>query len=210
VVSDHGAKTMVGGIAINEWLMQKGYLYLKEKPVKQTALKTSMIDWSRTIAWGEGGYYSRIFMNVQGREPQGIISKSEYQARREQLACDLETITDEHGRNIGTKVFKPEEVYRECRNVPPDLIVYLGNLDWRSIGSVGIGKLQVYENDTGPDDANHAEHGIFIMTRMSDLKAGKSDGAKRDGLSIYDIAPTVLKQFGLPPRPKMIGKVINL
>ncbi len=32
VVSDHGAKTMVGGICVNEWLMREGYLTLKEKP----------------------------------------------------------------------------------------------------------------------------------------------------------------------------------
>ncbi len=210
VVSDHGAKTMVGGIAINEWLMQKGYLHLKEQPAKQTPLKTSMIDWSKTVAWGEGGYYSRIFMNVKEREPQGIIPKSEYQAKRDELARAMEGITDDHGHNIGTKVCKPQDVYRECRNVPPDLIVYLGNLDWRSIGSIGTGKIQVYENDTGPDDANHAEQGIFIMTQMSDFKAGISNGAKREGLSIYDVAPTVLSQFGLPLKPKMIGKVINL
>ena len=73
IVSDHGAKTIVGAICINEWLMREGYLTLKEKPQGRTKFSTKLVDWSRTKAWGEGGYYSRIFMNVAGREPQGTI-----------------------------------------------------------------------------------------------------------------------------------------
>ena len=46
--------------------------------------------------------------------------------------------------------------------VAPDLICYFGNLAWRSIGSIGDGRVQARENDTGPDDANHAKYGIAI------------------------------------------------
>ena len=54
--------------------------------------------------------------------------------------------------------------------VAPDLICYFGNLAWRSIGSVGDGRVQVRENDTGPDDANHAKYGIAIMARPGDAR----------------------------------------
>ncbi|MBN2564584.1 MAG: hypothetical protein JXB46_02620 [Candidatus Eisenbacteria bacterium] len=33
------------------------------------------------------GDYSRIFMNVQGREPQGAIPKADYHRVREELAA---------------------------------------------------------------------------------------------------------------------------
>jgi predicted AlkP superfamily phosphohydrolase/phosphomutase len=89
-------------------------------------------------------------------------------------------------------------------------VVYLGNLDWRSIGSVGIGNIHVYENDTGPDDANHAQEGIFIMAKAADVQSGVPRGEKKEGLSLYDIAPTVLNAFDLPVPEKMIGKVISL
>ncbi len=203
VVSDHGAKTMKGAICINEWLQREGYLTLKEQPKQQTRFKTNMVDWDKTRAWGEGGYYSRIFMNVRGREPNGTIPKERYEEERDELKARLEAIEDENGKCIDTVVFKPEEVYRAVRNIPPDLIVYLGNLDWRSAGSVGVGSVHLYENDTGPDDANHAEEGIFIWRRPGE----KPDGP--NGYSIYDIAPSILRHFNVDIPNDMIGKPIS-
>ncbi|OGL42659.1 MAG: phosphodiesterase [Candidatus Schekmanbacteria bacterium RBG_13_48_7] len=200
IVSDHGAKGMTGAICINEWLQKEGYLTLKSQPSEPKKLKTNMIDWGKTMAWGEGGYYSRIFMNVEGREPLGIIPRSEYEKHRDDLRDKLESMVDEDGKKIGTKAFKPEDIYRTCNNIPPDLVVYLGNLDWRSAGSVGTGTLYLYENDTGPDDANHAEHGIFIWDH-SGLSILKSE----QEYSIYDIAPSILSYFGLDVPGDMIG-----
>jgi predicted AlkP superfamily phosphohydrolase/phosphomutase len=202
IVSDHGAKTMVGAICINEWLQREGYLALNEPPKKRERFKTTMVDWSKTKAWGEGGYYSRIFMNVEGREPNGTIPQAQYEKVRNELKARLEAIEDENGKCINTKVFKPEEVYRETKNIPPDLIVYLGNLDWRSAGSVGVGSVYMYENDTGPDDANHAENGIFIWN------VGHNNSGGPHSYSIYDVAPSVLKYFNMDIPEEMIGKSI--
>lgn len=190
VVSDHGAKKMDGGICVNEWLIKQGYLHIRQYPNEPVSLAQVDIDWSKTIAWGEGGYYSRIFLNVAGREPEGVIPKSDYEKVRERLARELEAIEDENGNNIGTKVFKPEEVYRTVRGIAPDLIVYFGNLNWRSVGSIGLDKIHTFENDTGPDDANHAEDGIYIHYDPE----RPADGAK--DLTIYDIAPIILEKFG--------------
>jgi predicted AlkP superfamily phosphohydrolase/phosphomutase len=210
VVSDHGAKSMQGGIAINEWLRQQGYLKLKQTPHAMTQLKPEMIDWKHTMAWGEGGYYSRIFMNVKGREPEGVIEQADYERIRGELVQALEGICDEKGRNIGTRAFLPEAIYHECLNIPPDLVVYLGNLDWRSIGSIGLDTIHVFENDTGPDDANHAEQGILIMAHMSNVHPGTPKGNKIEGATLYDITPTILTYFDLPVQERMLGEVIGL
>ncbi len=204
VVSDHGAKAMAGGVCVNEWLMEKGYLHLQEKPAGVVPFGKAKVDWKRTMAWGEGGYYSRIFLNVKGREPEGVIEPSNYERVREELRKGLEAITDERGGNIGTKVYKPEEVYPESRRIPPDMIVYFGNLSWRSVGSIGLGSILTFENDTGPDDANHDTHGIFIMKAQ-----GVESRGRRDGLNLLDVAPTVLHQMGLEVPADMEGKVIR-
>jgi len=197
VVSDHGARRMEGGICINEWLIREGYLVLAEEPdlsagpVRFDALK---VDWSRTTAWGEGGYYGRIFLNVHGREPRGTVAPGEFESVRDELARKLEAIGDEHGRPIGTRCFRPQELYRETRGVPPDLLVYFGDLAWRSVGSVGWDAIHVFENDTGPDDANHAQHGIFLYAHPTrDL-----GGVRLSGLHLLQIAPTVLQLLGQP------------
>jgi len=190
IVSDHGAKKMVGGICVNEWLIKNNYLKISEYPNEVVPLSKVKIDWPKTIAWGAGGYYSRIFLNVAGREPQGVIPPSDYEKVRDELAAALESIEDGKGNNIGTKVFKPENVYKKTKRIPPDLIVYFGNLDWRSVGSVGSNKIHTFENDTGPDDANHAEDGIYIY-----YDGRQGDGGVMENLSIYDIAPQILAYY---------------
>jgi predicted AlkP superfamily phosphohydrolase/phosphomutase len=203
VVSDHGAKKMHGGVCINEFFMREGLLALKEQPENPTKLKTSMIDFSRTKAWGEGGYYGRVFLNVEGREPNGQIPSGELAAFKAQLKAKLEALGDENGNDIGTKVFFPEEVYRECNGTPPDMIVYFGDLDWRSAGTVGGGQLHIFENDTGPDDANHAQEGVFIWNGR-----GKPAAKATDKVSIYDIAPSILDFYSIDTPEDMIGTVI--
>lgn len=210
VVSDHGAKAMQGAICINDWLIQKGYLHLRKRVTAPTKLTIDMIDWDNTKVWGEGGYYCRIFLNVKGREPSGVIPAEEYESFRNCIKEEIEKLGDENGNPIGTRVFKPEEIYRDVKNIAPDLIVYFGDLDWRSAGTVGNSSIHIFENDTGPDDANHAEQGIFIFRCDSKRiqEAGYNKGQEIEGLSIYDIAPTILDYFGIPIPSDMIGQSV--
>jgi predicted AlkP superfamily phosphohydrolase/phosphomutase len=205
VVSDHGAKSMDGGICINEWLIQQKYLTLKKYPEKLTKFEKLEVDWSRTQAWSEGGYYARVFLNVKGREPQGVVSQAEYEPLRERLAREIEAIPDDKGRPIGTRVYKPQDLYRRINGIAPDLFAYFGGLRWRSVGTVGHKAIQTFENDTGPDDANHAEEGIFIL-------AGPNVAANRrlEGRQLMDITPTVLGLFGVPVPGDVQGRAIPM
>jgi len=163
------------------------------------------VDWSRTRAWGEGGYYGRIFINVKGREPRGIVPHDEYESVRDELAAALAAVPDHTGKPIGTRVLKAEEMYRTVNGIPPDLTVYWGDLDWRSVGQVGTGCIHTFENDTGPDDANHDYHGIFVM-----YDPGRPGGGRRlDGLHLMDVAPTILGLYGLEPEPDVQGKRVQ-
>jgi predicted AlkP superfamily phosphohydrolase/phosphomutase len=200
VVSDHGSKKMDGGICFNEWLIAEGYLTLAEKPDKPTPIGKVKIDWSRTRAWGDGGYYGRLFLNVRGREPSGTIDPADYERVRSEIAEKIAAITDPQGRNIGSKAYRPEEIYRVVNGVAPDLIVYFGDLDWRSVGAVGIGSIHTFENDTGPDDANHAKYGIYIFEGPG-MPAAAPQGAR-----LFDIAPTLLELMGQPVPADMQGR----
>jgi predicted AlkP superfamily phosphohydrolase/phosphomutase len=205
VVSDHGARPMLGAICVNEWLVDQGYLVLEEPaPVGNglTAFKDVKVDWSRTRAWGEGGYYCRLCLNVRGREPQGTVEPGDYDSLRDELAERLISLAGPDGLPIGTTVHRPEELWREQRGIPPDLIVYFGDLGWRSLGSLGHGVHWSHENDTGPDDANHDRDGICILTGPG-VPAGR-----REDLTIYDIAPTILSAAGIEADPALRGRAI--
>lgn len=201
VVSDHGAQRMYGGIAVNEWLIQKGYLVLHEYPDTPTPTAKLKIDWSRTRVWSEGGYYARVFFNVKGREPRGVIEPHEYEAWRDRLIAEMEALPDGDGQPIGTRVYRPEDLFREQNGIPPDLITYWGMMSWRSVGTVGSREIYVRENDTGPDEANHDWSGIFIS--RDPLATGRG---QVDGLQLLDVGVSLLAAAGLPVPQDTTGK----
>jgi predicted AlkP superfamily phosphohydrolase/phosphomutase len=205
VVSDHGAQRMDGGFCVNEWLQQKRLLTLASKPPGIVPLHQCHVDWAHTVAWGDGGYYARIFLNVAGREPQGVIPADDYETVRDQLKAELEATTGPDGKLLGTRVLKPEDVYREVKGIAPDLIVYFGDLYWRSVGSVGHERLYTYDNDTGPDDANHAQYGLVILY---DPRA-PMHGYQLSGLQLESIGPTLLNLLDVDVPDSMMGQPIQ-
>ena len=204
VVSDHGVKSMKGAFCINEWLLKQGHLALRNKPTSKISFDDVDVDWSKTRAWGWGGYYARIFLNVEGREPQGTIKPDEYEAERNRLTEELKSVTGPNGEKWQTKVFKPDEIFDEYNGDWPDLMVYFDDLHWRAAGTMGYDTLYLPENDTGPDDAVHAENGMFIVHNPQ-----KNYGGITVNASITDIAPTILSIMGMPIPHDMKGKDIQ-
>lgn len=201
LVSDHGAQRLDGGFCVNEYLVREGLLVLKNYPHEVTPFAKLEVDWEQTKVWSEGGYYARVFLNVKGREPQGAIEPAAYEAFRDSIKAKFAATTDAHGKLLGTLVFKPEEIYHKVRNVAPDLIVHFGGLYWRSIGGVGYPNIHVLENDTGPDDCNHAQFGAFVLAAANNPLQGEVTGAH-----LLDIAPTLLELGGYEIPPTMQGR----
>jgi predicted AlkP superfamily phosphohydrolase/phosphomutase len=201
VVSDHGAQRLDGGFCVNEWLVREGLLVLKSYPKEVTPFGKLEVDWEKTKVWSEGGYYARVFLNVQGREPQGAVAASEYERFRDEIKAKFEATVNPDGKPLGTLVFKPEAIYRSVHNVAPDLVVHFGGLYWRSIGGVGYPGVHILENDTGPDDCNHAQFGSFILAASNSPLHGEIAGAH-----LLDIAPTLLELGGYEVPSSMQGR----
>ncbi len=202
VVSDHGAKRMKGAFCLNEWLIENGLLVVKDHPAQPTSLEKVEVDWSRTKVWAWGGYYARVFFNVEGREPQGIIPAADYEKERDELISQLLKIRGPQGEEWETKVIIPQEHFPVLNGEYPDLMVYFDDLYWRSAGTIGYSSPYLLENDTGPDDAVHAQEGIYILYDPCSSLRGRRDA------DILDIAPTLLSYFGLPRPDEMRGKII--
>lgn len=204
VVSDHGARTMRGGVHVNEWLRRGGWLTLAREPSSPMSLDEAGVDWSRTRAWGDGGYYARIFLNVRGREPDGTIAPEAYEDERTKLARALERMTGPDGLPLGNLVVRPEHAYRRTRGTPPDLMVFFGDLAYRSLGTVGSGAIFSESNDTGPDACNHDWNGIFVMS------GGGAPARGRVGdLVLYDVARTVLGLSGVAAPADLLGRDLS-
>lgn len=205
IASDHGSQAMEGCFCINEWLLRNGYLALKgPRPAPGTPLEPTAIDWKRTRVWGAGGYYARLFLNLQGREPEGMVRPGEVPALIQELTTRLGEVIAPDGHPLGVSLLEPRRVYREVRGDPPDLMGYFRDLRWRSAGTIGYDSLFLSENDTGPDDSVHSMDGFFLLYAPSD-----GAGAQRlADQSILDVAPTFLTRMGLPVPPHVQGKPI--
>jgi predicted AlkP superfamily phosphohydrolase/phosphomutase len=204
VVSDHGSQAMQGGFCINEWLIQHGHLVLKgPRPKAGTPLEETPVDWSRTRAWGAGGYYARIFYNVKGREPEGTIAPADLPDFERRLTSELQGIRDPKGSPLGVDVRVPKAIYRQVRGDSPDLMVYFANAAWRSAGTLGYDGLYLAENDTGPDDSVHSFDGIYAISNPA---SGRGTVGPEERL--IDIGPTVLDLLGVPLPAELQGRPI--
>jgi len=205
VASDHGARPLRGAIAINEWLIDKGYLVLDQpRPSQPTPLAQLAVDWSRTRAWAEGGYYARVYLNVAGRNPRGPIASAAYERERSALASEIARIAGPSGAPMFHRIETPEGLYRARNGAPPDLLVFFGDLDYRAAGTIGHGRLHLPHNDTGADACNHDWDGLFVH-------AGPrvAPSAAAQAWSIFDVTRTLLGALEIEAPAKLLGRDRN-
>jgi predicted AlkP superfamily phosphohydrolase/phosphomutase len=165
---------------------------VKSYPDKITPLAKLEIDWSKTSVWAEGGYYSRVFLNVAGREPLGTVAPCDVESLMEELTRKIRAIPRPDGSAMATQVYRPEQLYRAVLGVAPDMMVYFDDLLWRAVGTVGYDGIYTYENDTGPDDANHAQKGVYI-----EALAGNQGGGRGEDWDILEMASRFMNASGV-------------
>lgn len=204
VVSDHGAKRMEGMFVMNQWLADNGYLTFKTKPETPTAIEQCEVDWSKTKAWCWGGFYGRLFVNVEGREPQGVVPAEELDEFLENLRCELRGVKGPKGESLEHKIVLPHEVYTTMNGDTPDMLIFWGDLYWKIAGTVGYTGWYIDHDDRGTDYGVHDWNGIFIKYNPQARGRGK-----QEGLDILDMTPTLLHDFGMPVPSELKGKIIE-
>ncbi len=225
VMSAYGSQKLDGRINLNEWLIQEGYLTLSEYPSEATPLTQAKVDWSKTKAWSIGSS-GKIYLNIKGREEQGVVEPEEADKLLDELAEKLLAVPDENGKKLNTQVFKRDDIqFGPYVKYGPDMFVYFDECRFATSDLVGYGKGKIYSIDLpqGPDYATHSPYGYFCMAGSRIPAKGKIES-----ISLLNIAPTVLDVIGLtipremerpsilamlkeekaaPPPPKMEDKV---
>jgi predicted AlkP superfamily phosphohydrolase/phosphomutase len=151
------------------------------------------VDWSRTRAYS-GGMYGNIFVNLQGREAQGIVRASDYHSLCEEIREKLLTLVDpDTGERVVDAVHHRDEVYSGLFvQEAPDLLIQWK--DYAYFTKKGIDRKGVIFSDelkldssTYPHSGTHRLEGIFVA-RGDGIRAGQvlSD------LRITDVAPSLL------------------
>ena len=181
-----------------EWLAIR--LSVRQEERDKIAETYESIDWSQTKAYGLG-VISSIFINLKGREPNGIVKPGEeYERVRDDIIAGLKKVTDpQTGLPIGFQIFKKEEVYHgKYVDLAPDILIVPHKYQPSSFKADSEWSIPVASG-------GHVRQGLF-MAYGPDIK---NSGKKLTNLRIYDITPTVLHMFGLPTPDDMDGRVLS-
>ena len=202
VVSDHGFKSFARCVNLNAWLHQNGYLALKDNKAESGDWFED-VDWSRTRAYTMG--LNGLYLNLKGREREGIVAEgAEAEALKEELRSKLNGLADPASGRIGiTGVFDCDAVYAgPYVDNAPDLIVGYGDgyrASWDSV----MGKVtgQIFEDNLKAWSGDHCiDPRLVPGVLFSNRKIAEEKPA------IVDVAPTMLKLFGLAIPGHIDGK----
>ncbi len=193
VLSNYSVQRLDGRINLNEWLIQEGYMTLYDYPSQPTELKDLGVDWSRTKVWATG-YTGQIYLNLKGREAQGVVDPDDYDELLDELADKIWSIPDEDGKALNTQIFKRDDIhYGSYTEYGPDLFVSFDEYHWNASEMVGYGHGKVHSFDTakGSDDGSHGLSGYFCIAGLGVPAKGEFK------VSLLNSAPTILDVLGL-------------
>ncbi len=193
VISDHGFKSFARCMNLNAWLHQNGYLVLKDGK-SESGDWFEDVDWSRTRAYTMG--LNGLYMNIKGREREGIVDAgAESESLKEDLRSKLDGLVDPASGKVGiTGMFDCDAVYAgPYIDNAPDLIVGYGEgfrASWDSV--MGKVTTAIFEDNLKAWSGDHCVDprlvpGVLFSNRKIAIEKP----------AIVDVAPTVMKLFGL-------------
>jgi predicted AlkP superfamily phosphohydrolase/phosphomutase len=171
LLSDHGFCRLDQEVYVNRWLERDGWLALDEPAV---SIASVVPERTRAYCMDPG----RLYVNLEGREPGGTVSPSEYQQVRSELAAWAE------GLPFVSRVATREQAFHgPLADRAPDLVLVSRN-GWDLKGAVRTTELQGMGRLTGM----HTQDDAFVLL----------PGVRRDGeADVQDVAATVLDGLGL-------------
>jgi predicted AlkP superfamily phosphohydrolase/phosphomutase len=204
VISDHGFTSFRRGVNLNAWLLQEGYLKLKDGADGSSEWLRD-VDWSQTRAYALG--LTGMFLNLEGREALGIVKPgTEAEALKKEIASKLDGLEDvEKGETGIRKAFDTAQLYSGpyLGNAPDFIIGY--NAGYRTSWDCATGVVSgpVFEDNVKAWSGDHCVDprlvpGVLFCNHKIDS----------DDPGLIDIAPTALQMFGIEPPRHMDGRAL--
>jgi predicted AlkP superfamily phosphohydrolase/phosphomutase len=164
------------------------------------------IDWEQTKGYAFGEY-GQVFINLKGREPQGIVAPGEeYEQLLKEISGRLLTLVHPRtGEKIIQEVLRKEELYHgPMLEKAPDLSFAIGAYRYDSSVQFGLGIKGIFGMPEFEDSGTHRREGILIASGR-----GIKSNSNIEGATLVDIAPTVLYLLNLSIPMDMDGNVLE-
>jgi predicted AlkP superfamily phosphohydrolase/phosphomutase len=202
LLSIGGAGSLTKSAGVRQVARRAKKLLPKSVWQKAKGAAQGSIDWSKTKAFSAPIPQQGVYVNLQGREPEGIVPQAEYESVRDEIIERFQGLIDpDDGKPVVDVVYKREEVMEGSEAAgAPDLFPVCRAYSYEL--SDGLYSPSILDDYRALPRGFHQMDGIFGI-------AGP-DIEPRSGLSasLYDIAPTALYLAGLKV-PKVDGRVLT-
>jgi predicted AlkP superfamily phosphohydrolase/phosphomutase len=204
VISDHGFNPFRRGFNLNTWLLENGYHLLEPgaRPEEVTLFQTT--DWSRTKAYGVG--LNALYLNLKGRERQGIVEPKDKEALVRELAYKLEKIVDpKTGERVILKAYVSQDVYSGAFvSEAPDIILGFNRnyrISWNS--PLGNFPRELIEDNSQKWSGDHMSSPDVIPGILL-----SNNQVRLNNPALEDVTAGILSLFNLNLPPEITGKPI--
>lgn len=192
VISDHGFTSFKRNFHLNSWLIQEGYMTLKGDADSSVGL-FHQVDWQNTRAFSMG--FSQIFLNIKGRDKEGIVKESEVAGLKQEIQGKLLELVDEfEGERPVKAVYDGAQLFGKKIDQGPELVVGLKQgyrFSWQT--ALGGAPARLFDDNNKAWSGDHCVDASFVPGVLFSNQPIASQS-----VSVYDIAPTVLEHFGIP------------
>ena len=204
VLSDHGFAPYRHSFNLNTWLLNNGYITRKTGAAGDPNEPFADVDWSRTRAYGLG--LNGLYLNVRGREREGIVDSSQSDALLREIRQKLLEVRDPKDQaQVITRIDLASEAYQGpyARSGPDALVGYNRGYraGWKTI--LGAFPPEVLEDNT---NAWSGDHCMDFTKVPGVILSNRKLGAPSPALT--DIAPTILSEFGIAKTQDMRGQSV--
>ncbi len=204
VMSDHGFAPFRREVNINNWLIQEGYLKLG---VGEASEEISILDYaqwpqSRAYALGLNGLY----LNLKGREGEGAVRAEEKRRLLEEIKSKLEALVDPaSGEKVISCAYISEDSFsKDYIQRAPDIILGF-HRGFRISDNSALGSLN---RETIVDNMGWWSGDHCVDPRRVPASFVSSFKINAQVPDMRDVAPTILKYFGVPAGAGMTGKAL--
>jgi predicted AlkP superfamily phosphohydrolase/phosphomutase len=205
VCSDHGFAPWYRQVHLNKWLYDEGYLVLDPGVRPDEVEWLSGVDWSQTRAYAFG--INGLYVNQLGREGKGVVPPgAATDALVDEIAGKLERVVDpKTGQHAVLHAYKTRDLYHgPCVVDAPDITVGY-SWGYRGSDSSATGKIdvQLFDDNLKKWSGDHCADYVNVVGVLFTNKP-----IRLDAPALYDLAPTILEEFGIPKMSWMIGRSV--
>jgi predicted AlkP superfamily phosphohydrolase/phosphomutase len=203
VMSDHGFAPFYWEVNLNTWLLDQGYIVLKDPTKQESGEFFSNVDWSRTRAYAVG--LNGLYVNLKGREKGGVVAAGpEYDTLLDELEKALLALKDPRSQRLAVSlVTRPRrDFHGPEKEKGPDLLVGYSR-GYRSSWESPLGSFpkDVFVDNKSPWSGDHCIDyrlvpGILVTNRRITSPAP----------TLADLTVSLLDEFGIAAPSGLIGK----